>query len=141
MRLTAAKKRRKGGGGGMPDVPTDSFSDIAFLLIIFFMIATTLNKISAFDATVPSSKRGPSSSEQAPTVHLAGVKILFNGTEVTMAKLKQELADRKLAEKAEDARFVMLEAEPSTKYELYYAAWAAIVKAGGNVALLEREDR
>ena len=34
-------------------IPTDSFSDIAFLLIIYFLVATTLIKVNSISADLP----------------------------------------------------------------------------------------
>jgi biopolymer transport protein ExbD len=49
-RRSKAKKNRTG------TIPTDSFSDIAFLLIIYFLVATTLVKLQAITADLPSGE-------------------------------------------------------------------------------------
>ncbi len=44
------KKHREG------EIPTGSFSDIAFLLIIYFLVATTLVKVKTITADLPSGE-------------------------------------------------------------------------------------
>ena len=44
------------------EIPTDSVSDIAFLLIIFFILTTTMSKLTGFTAELPS---GAASQQQA----------------------------------------------------------------------------
>ncbi len=45
------KKNRSG------EIPTGSFSDIAFLLIIYFLVATTLVKVKAITADLPTGEK------------------------------------------------------------------------------------
>ncbi|MGB0144675.1 MAG: ExbD/TolR family protein, partial [Akkermansiaceae bacterium] len=45
------KKHRSG------EVPTGSFSDIAFLLIIYFLVATVLVKVKSITADLPSGEK------------------------------------------------------------------------------------
>ena len=46
-------------------IPTDSFSDIAFLLIIYFLVATSLVKIKSISADLPAAI-GAACSECGP---------------------------------------------------------------------------
>jgi biopolymer transport protein ExbD len=126
------------------EIPTDSVSDIAFLLIIFFILTTTLSKLSGFTAELPSAdasqKQAAATETKTPGVQLTGGKLLFNEQEVSLAALRDRLLDLQLASKQGQEKVVMLEAAGKVDYQTYYAAMAAIAAAGGVVAIVEEGE-
>jgi biopolymer transport protein ExbD len=125
------------------EIPTDSVSDIAFLLIIFFILTTTLNKLSGFTAELPSaaaSQQQAKSDAKTPTVQLANGKLLFDEREVSIAALRERLLDLRLANRQGEERIVMLEAAGKVDYQTYYEVMAAISAAGGVVAIVEEDE-
>jgi biopolymer transport protein ExbD len=73
------KKHRSG------TIPTDSFSDIAFLLIIYFLVATSLVKVKSITADLPSGeKAAQAQTEKTPSVNLRGSEIFFNDKQVNL---------------------------------------------------------
>ncbi|MBT3568273.1 MAG: biopolymer transporter ExbD [Opitutae bacterium] len=128
------KKHRKG------DIPTGSFSDIAFLLIIYFLVATTLVKVKSITADLPAGeKSNQTQSEKTPVIRLSTNGIRFNDKDVDVELLNERLAALELLEKEESKRTIMLESEKGTPYDLYFQAFAAISSNGGLVALVEEE--
>ena len=125
------------------EIPTDSVSDIAFLLIIFFILTTTLSKLSGFTAELPSTdaskQEAAKTDAKTPTVQLANGKLLFNEQEVAMPVLKDRLLDLRLGSKQGGEKIVLLEAAGKADYQTYYEAMAAISAAGGVVAIVEEE--
>lgn len=125
------------------EIPTDSVSDIAFLLIIFFILTTTLSKLSGFTAELPSAdasqKQATKTDTKTPSVQLAGGKLLFNEQEVSLQTLQDRLLDLRLGSKEGEEKVVLLEAGGKVEYQTYYAAMAAISTAGGVVAIVEEE--
>ena len=123
------------------EIPTDSVSDIAFLLIIFFILTTTLSKLSGFTAELPSTdaskQEAAKTDAKTPTVQLANGKLLFNEQEVPMTVLKDRLLDLRLGSKQGGEKIVLLEAAGKADYQTYYEAMAAISAAGGDVAIVE----
>jgi biopolymer transport protein ExbD len=126
------------------EIPTDSVSDIAFLLIIFFILTTTLSKLSGFTAELPSAdasqKQAAATDSKTPTVQFAGGKLLFNEQEVSSDTLRDRLLDLQLGKKEGQDKVVMLEAAGKVDYQAYYAAMAAISAAGGVVAIVEEGE-
>jgi len=126
------------------EIPTDSVSDIAFLLIIFFILTTTLSKLAGFTAELPSAaaaqKQAAKTDAKTPTVQLANGKLLFNEQEVSMAALRERLLDLQLGGKQGEEKIVMLEAAGKVDYQAYYEAMAAISAAGGIVAIVEEGE-
>jgi len=136
MPLHPRKERRE------PDIPTDSVSDIAFLLIIFFILTTTLAKLTGFKAELPAaaaSQQAAKTETKTPSVQLAGGKLLFNEQEVALAALRERLLDLRLGTKQGEEKVVMLEAAGQVNYQTYFETMAAISAAGGVVAIVQEE--
>ena len=123
------------------EIPTGSFSDIAFLLIIYFLVATTLVKVKTITADLPSGeKTAQSQPEKTPIVNLRGAEIFFNDKKMNMASLNERLAALNLSEKEPGKRVIMLESANGTPYEHYFQALAAISANDGVVAIVEDEE-
>lgn len=134
-------KNRKDKKNLVGVIPTDSFSDIAFLLIVYFMVATTLLKVKSIPADLPSGeKAAQAQSEKTPIVNLRGAEIFFNDKPVSMEDLTARLAALELAQKENSQRVIMLESARGTPYENYFKALAAISSNGGVVAIVEAEE-
>lgn len=131
-RYSKEKKHRTG------EIPTGSFSDIAFLLIIYFLVATTLVKVKSIAADLPSGEKATKSqSDKTPIVNLRGPEIFFNDKKVSVALLNDRLMKLDLAEKEPAKRVIMLESTKGTPYENYYQVLAAISAHQGVVAIVE----
>lgn len=129
------KKHRSG------DVPVGSFSDIAFLLIIYFMVATTLVKIQSITADLPTGEKNAEAQiDKTPVVNVRGPDILFSDRKVTLEELNLRLAALKLIEQEPDKRVIMFEASKDTRYGVYFEAMAAISAHGGVIAMVEEDD-
>ncbi len=134
QRIKKEKKHRSG------DIPTDSFSDIAFLLIIYFLVATTLVKVKSITADLPSGeKASQSQSDKTPIVNLRGVEIFLNDKKVDGKILNERLAELDLGNKEPSKRIIMLESTKGTPYQNYFQALAAISAHQGVVAIVEDE--
>ena len=128
-----SEKRHRTG-----EIPTGSFSDIAFLLTIYFLVATTLVKVKSITADLPSGqKSSQAQSDKTPTINLKDDVIMFNDKKVDLAELNARLAALELAELEGSKRVILLESAKGTPYENYFQALAAISANGGVVALVE----
>ncbi len=123
------------------EIPTGSFSDIAFLLIIYFLVATTLVKVKSISADLPTGeKQSDAAVDKTPIVNLRGSKMYFSDKEVTLDNLNARLAALKLSEQSPDKRVIMLESTKMTPYQSYFQALAAISSNGGVVAIVEEDE-
>ena len=123
------------------EVPLAAFSDIAFLLIIYFLLATTLVQISGVETEIPSGEKAESKEEKdPPTVQLQGERILYNEHHIDMKGLRTKLADLNLHKKTGNAKVVLLEAGGNVTYQNYFDVMASISEAGGVTAILQEED-
>jgi len=121
--------------------PVGSFSDIAFLLIIFFILVTSLSQLTGLQTEMPSAEKSEAQPEKTPTVALSEGRMLFNDETVTLEKLRTQLLELELANKAGEAKVVLLEASGKVAYQDYYQVMAAISAAGGVVGILQEETQ
>ena len=134
------KLRRKKRQEGTVDV--SSFSDVAFLLIIFFILTTTFKVMGGQELNIPSGEDGESKDQKQLTITLSGTKIFYgekSDTSLTLRQLRAQLADEELSTKKEDQRMVVLESNDDVVYQRYYNVMLEIRDADGIVALIERE--
>jgi len=133
----AKRKKQK----SVPDIPVSSFSDIAFLLIIFFILTTTMTKEQGFTTDFPSGEVTQRTADKKPSVVISGSDIRLNDQVVSHEQLFQKLTALKLWEKPkEDDRLVILEGQGSLSYQRYYGVMATIAQASGVVAVV-KEDK
>ncbi|NQT92521.1 MAG: biopolymer transporter ExbD [Lentisphaerae bacterium] len=123
----------------LEDIPVGSFADVAFLLIIFFILVTTLNKSKGFQTDLPSGETTQTTSaEKNPSIVLTGADILLDEQPVSLEKLEERLAALKLGELAKpENRIVILEAHAGVPYQDYYEIMATISHASGIVAIVK----
>jgi biopolymer transport protein ExbD len=124
----------------MPDIPVNSFADIAFLLIVFFFVAATLMKTKGMITDIPSGETSEAKEQKTTVIQLSEGRMSLNDSNVDLATLRMRLAEMKLYEKSGDDRVVMLETAGVFDYQAYYSAMTAISGAGGVVALVKESD-
>lgn len=122
------------------NIPVDSFSDIAFLLIIYFMVATTLIKVKSITADMPAGEKSTQAqTEKTPIINLRGNEIFFNDKPIEFKELNERLAALELAKQEGQKKIILLESTKGTPYETYFQALATISANGGIVAPVEEE--
>ena len=132
------KLKRKDHGDGAIDV--GSFADIAFLLIIFFILTTTFVKIAGNKIEIPSGSSEASEEEQKQlSVTLTAESILYgeDAKNVSIDELRAALAKEKFETKEPDARMVVLETGGEVLYERYFQVVMAINDSGGVLTLID----
>jgi len=130
------KKHREGS------IPTDSFSDIAFLLIVYFLVATTLVKVKSITADMPAGEKSTQTqNDKTPIVNLRGEEIFLNDKPVDIAGLNERLAALELFDKEPKDRVIMLETARGTLYGNYFQALASISANGGVIAIVKEDEK
>lgn len=129
---------------GNLEIDVTSFSDIAFLLIIFFILTTSLARPLGQTLEIPSAAaKSQESSARTPSVNILADRILIGegegqgpGRELTLTALRADLMQRRLASRPPKERMVVLEVAEDVPYERYYQVVTAVAEAGGVVAML-----
>ena len=134
MKLNRNKRR-------MPEIDVGAFSDIAFLLIIFFILTTTFVKPAGEKIEIPSGSQDESKKQKQITVVLKGDEIIYGekGRKISLEEFRQVMIDQNFKSKKPEQRMVLLEAQKDVVYDRYYKVVMAINKADGVLALMERE--
>ena len=123
-------------------VDVSAFADVAFLLIIFFILTTTFVKSLGSSLEIPSGSADPAKKhEKQLTISLAATEIRFGsaGTKMSMPELREALAAENLLARKPDKRIVILDSAADVPYERYFQVVMAVSDAGGVLALLEEE--
>lgn len=139
-------KRRK--RPALTDIEVGSFSDIAFLLIIFFILTTQIVRLVGKTVEIPSGSESKQEEQKDDKkqlmVHMTGAnKITINDetANLTLDDLKTRLIAEDFESKTKpEEKFVILDAQPDVPYEIYYKVVMMIDECGGKLAILEPED-
>ena len=121
------------------DVNVGPFSDIAFLLIIFFILTATLTRMAGNKLDVPSAQQSESKSKtEQPTVTLAGNRITWgqSARELELDDLRARLIELNLLDKPEGKRIVVINSSPNVPYQRYYEVMMAVHEAGGILGMI-----
>ncbi len=131
-------RRQKASG----DIDLTSFSDLAFLLIVFFVLTTTFVRPQGASLSMPSKTTDPedASEEEIPTIHLYPDRVIFENRPTTLEALRQRLFEMQLHEQEDDKRLVILETNPDVAFEHYFRVVTAVSKAGGILAIVEQDE-
>jgi biopolymer transport protein ExbD len=119
------------------------FADVAFLLIIFFLLTTELAKPAGRKLDIPAGRQDPTEqTEKQITVNLAAGGIYYRDSDrpITVDALRQALFEENLPAKPDTRRVVVLNSDHAVPYERYYQVVMAISQAGGFLALVEDES-
>ena len=138
---------KKKSGDISPDLT--SFSDIANLLIIFFILTTTLVRPFGRMTEMPSSSKPETQEQQkneTPTVTLLADRITYavgegKEEELSMDELRAKLWKQNFPQKDVKHRTVVMETADDVKYERYYQVATAIAAAGGVIAIITADDK
>lgn len=134
----ARKKARRDPG----EIPVSSFSDIAFLLIIFFILATSLVQYKGFTTELPAGEKSQAQSQQKSNiVNLHDGRINFNDQPVSVDQLERRLSLLQLPQKEGDQKVIMLEATGRVPYQMYYDVMLAITRSGGVIGIVREDEK
>ena len=121
-------------------IPTTSLADMMFLLLIFFIMTTTLSRVTGIVSDMPSGTKGQAeTTEKTTTIALHAEKITVDDQDMTMEAMEKHLQGLHLDQKAGNAKVVILSASGDVKYETYYQTMALIQGCGGVVAIESEE--
>lgn len=135
MRLS--RKQKPSG-----EIDLASFADLAFLLIVFFVLTTTFIRPQGTSVSIPSQTNDPEQKPERdpPVINLSVDSVVFDGNLTTIEALRKELFAMALSAQSEDQRIIVLESTPDVTFDRYYRVVTAIAAAGGIMAISEPED-
>jgi len=125
----------------MPGVPLASMSDIAMLLLIFFVLATQFLVQRKLNAELPSvTPDKEKASEKNITVLVEDEWIFLDEERLKLDQLAPFLS-AKLADKTKpEDRVVIVDGKPDVRYERVVWAINEVKRAGGIPTMMKVED-
>ncbi len=126
-----------------PEINLASLVDIAFLLLVFFILTTTFTKTSGNKLKIPSGSTDASKKQEKQlTVSVKPGEIRFGEKSevVSMEVLREMLSKENFLAKDSSQRIVILDAGKDVPYEEYFQVVMAIAKANGVVALVDQQE-
>lgn len=128
------------------DIDVGAFSDVAFLLLIFFILTTTFLQYSGKEVVIPATSKPENKKQQSdkmPSVNMFDGKITYsedgdNLQDVSYEELQKKLMDLGMHAAEEDQeKMVVLEYDAKVKYSEVYPVITLIADAGGIIVYQE----
>ena len=130
-------------GKVLVDPPASASSDIAFILIIFFLVCAAVQPETGIAQVLPKTEEKKDKQEQSKNleVSITPTSIVLNGSPLKLPEFSQRLTAA-LKQKTRDAdKIVTVKSSPDTPYPLWIEVSQAIKAAGGILTLELESDR
>jgi biopolymer transport protein ExbD len=139
MAKRTRRRRQRRVIGGFPDLT--SFADIAFLLIIYFLLATSFHQLVGLKTDIPSGQKAQEAQADKKTITLSPEGLYWGSRPASIGELRDALRSLKLPEQAPRDRVVQFEAKGGVAWQAYYQVLAAIRTAGGEPGIMMESDQ
>lgn len=129
-------------GKMLVDPPACASSDIAFTLIIFFLVCAAVQPETGMSQALPKTEEKSEKRDQSQNleVSITPSSIILNGSPLKPAEFATRIAAALKAKTREADRIVVVKSAPNTPYPLWLAVSQSIDNAGGILTLeLESE--
>lgn len=122
--------------------PASATGDIAFNLIVFFLVCASVQPDTGRKQTLPSSETVEESKQtENIEVSLTRTAVLVNGDVIPANRLRSRLQTLLAGKSQPDEKVVVVKSEPDTPYSHWIFVTAVIEDAGGIVTLQLEEER
>ena len=130
-------------GKVLVDPPASASSDIAFILIIFFLVCAAVQPETGIAQVLPKTEEKNEKQEQSKNleVSITPTSIVLNGSPLKLSEFAQRLTAA-LKQKTRDAdKIVTVKSSPDSPYPLWIEVSQVIKEAGGILTLELESDR
>jgi len=123
--------------------PTHATGDIAFNLIVFFLVCASVQPETGREQEIPRADPKQEQSQQSENIEVSLTRntVAINGTPVRMESFPQQLKSLLQGKRNASERIVVVKSKPDTPYEFWIAITGRIEELGGYVTLLLEEER
>lgn len=124
--------------------PSAATGDIAFNLIVFFLVCASVQPDSGRKQTIPSSETVDSKQEQKDEnveVAIARTTVSINGDQTKIDQFVPRLKAKLSGKPRPEDRVVVVKSKPETPYQFWITITNGIEEAGGVVTLQLEEER
>ncbi|MEZ5300774.1 MAG: biopolymer transporter ExbD [Verrucomicrobiales bacterium] len=125
------------------DPPATAAPDIAFILIVFFLVCASVQPDTGRRQDIPRSEETPEKAQQTKNVEVSITKAgaVVNGTSLRTDQLGARIKDLLAGKNEEADRVVIVKSARDVPYQHWVRCAARIEEAGGIITLrLEQEQ-
>ena len=125
------------------DPPASASSDIAFILIIFFLVCAAVQPETGLAQVLPKTDEKTEQREQSKNIEVSitPTSIVLNGSPFQLPAFSQRITAA-LKQKTRDAdRIVVVKSAPNTPYPIWIRISQVIEQAGGILTLELESER
>lgn len=123
--------------------PSSATGDIAFNLIVFFLVCASVQPDSGRLQVLPASETVDDKQQQTENieVQLTRTAVLVNGDAVLLPQFEGRIRSLLAQRSSPDQKVVIVKSRPDTPYHHWIRVTAAIEDAGGMITLQLEEER
>ncbi|MFO0870136.1 MAG: biopolymer transporter ExbD [Pirellulales bacterium] len=123
--------------------PTVATGDIAFNLIVFFLVCASVQPDSGRKQTLPRSEEKAKQEQQAKNVEvtLTRTTVSINGDLVPQREVPARLRSLLSGKPRPEDRVVVVKSRPDTPYAFWIDITGRVEEAGGTVTIQREEER
>ena len=127
----------------LAEPPAGASSDIAFILIVFFLVCASVQPEQGRPQEIPKTEEEPEKKEENknPEVELTRTLVILNGDPLTDKAFQPRLNGLLAGKREPGDRVVMLKSKSDVSYERWIKFTGLIEKAGGIVTLQLEEEQ
>ena len=124
------------------ETPTSAMNDIAFILIVFFLVCASVEPEAGRSQVIPRSEKNEAQqASQSTEVGLTPATVTIDGTPYRLNEFQSRIRQILAQKKTEAERVVVLKSQADVPYEHWIAMTGIIERAGGIVTLLLEEEQ
>ena len=124
------------------EMPTSAMNDIAFILIVFFLVCASVEPEDGRSQVIPrSEKNEEQQASQTTEVGLTPATVTIDGTPYRLNEFQSRIRQILAQKKTEAERVVVLKSQADVPYEHWIGMTGIIERAGGVVTLLLEEEQ
>lgn len=125
------------------DPPASASSDIAFTLIIFFLVCAAVQPETGLSQILPKTEEQADKRDQSKNIEvtITPTSIVLNGSPLQLPAFSQRISAALKQKTRETDRIVVVKSSPDTPYPLWISVSQAIEQAGGILTLELESER
>jgi biopolymer transport protein ExbD len=117
--------------------------DIAFNLIVFFLVCASTQPDRGRKQDIPSSQQSQQQEQKQENTEILITKtgIVLNGAAVRQAELKTRLETHFKGKPRAEDRVVVIKTRPDTPYQNWISVTSTVQDAGGSITIQREEEQ
>ena len=122
--------------------PSSAATDIAFILMIFFLVCASVQPGTGREQTIPRSEEEEETQKSNNIeVSISPGAVVVDGEPIPTHRLRRKLEGMLAGKTREEDRVVIVQSSPRTNYQHWVKVTSIIEKAGGIITLqLEKKQ-